>query len=90
MGDTIGERWFEAELHRTQGEWLATYSRDGRHRAEYCLRRAIALAQQQSAKLWELCAAISLARLWGEQGRQSGSCSHPSMAGSPRASTPPI
>ena len=31
--------------------------------------QAIGIAQQQSAKLWELRAAISLARLWREQGR---------------------
>ena len=32
-------------------------------------REAIAIAQPQSAKLWELRAAMSLARLWREQGK---------------------
>ena len=47
----------------------------------------------QGAKLLELRAAVSLARLWGEQGRRveaRGTRSHPSMAGSPRASIRPI
>jgi predicted ATPase len=33
-------------------------------------RKAIGIAQQQEAKLWELRAATSLARLWGDQGRR--------------------
>ena len=32
---------------------------------------AIALARQQSAKLWELCTAMSLARLWRDQGKRT-------------------
>ena len=32
-------------------------------------RCAIAIAQQQNAKLWELRAATSLARLWRDQGK---------------------
>jgi len=39
--------------------------------AEASYREAIAIAQQQSAKLWELCAAMSLARLWRDQGRRA-------------------
>ena len=39
-------------------------------RAERCFFQAIAIAQQQSAKFWELRAAISLARLWCEQGKR--------------------
>jgi predicted ATPase len=31
--------------------------------------RALEIARQQQAKSWELRAATSLARLWGEQGR---------------------
>jgi predicted ATPase len=38
--------------------------------AEAGYREAIAIAQQQHAKLWELCAAISLARLWRDQGKR--------------------
>jgi predicted ATPase len=35
--------------------------------AEISYADAVALAQQQRAKLWELCAAMSLARLWRDQ-----------------------
>jgi class 3 adenylate cyclase/predicted ATPase len=63
------ERWAEAELHRVRGELL----RAGHDRAaaERCLSQAIGIAQQQSAKFWELRAVISLARLWDEQGRRN-------------------
>jgi predicted ATPase len=39
--------------------------------AEASYREAIAIAQQQSAKLWQLCAAMSLARLWRDQGKHA-------------------
>jgi predicted ATPase len=38
--------------------------------AEDLYRRALSIAAEQEAKLWELRAAASLARLWGEQGRR--------------------
>jgi predicted ATPase len=66
--DKIGERWFEAELRRLQGEWLAAH-RQERQRAEACFHHAIDLARSQNAKVFELRAAISLARLWRDQGK---------------------
>jgi class 3 adenylate cyclase/tetratricopeptide (TPR) repeat protein len=61
------ERWTEAYMLRTRGELLiALGDRDG---AEASLQQAIAVAQRQRARLWELRAATSLARLWREQGR---------------------
>jgi predicted ATPase len=42
--------------------------------AEVSYREALALAQQQSATLWELRATTSLARLWGEQRRPGEAC----------------
>jgi predicted ATPase len=63
------ERWAEAELYRVRGELLrAGHDPAG---AERCFRQAIGIAQQQSAKFWELRAAISLARLWREQGKRN-------------------
>ena len=64
----MGEyRASEAELHRVRGELLrAGHDPAG---AERCFSQAIDIAQQQSAKFWELRAATSLARLWSEQGR---------------------
>ena len=41
-----------------------------RDAAERCLGKALAIAQQQDAKFWELRAATSIARLWCDQGKQ--------------------
>jgi predicted ATPase len=60
--DRSGERWCEAELFRIKGELLRMQGEDTE--AEVAFRRAIAIAQEQEAKLLELRAALSLARLW--------------------------
>jgi predicted ATPase len=39
--------------------------------AEACFHKALAVAQEQNARLWELRAAMSLARLWAEQDRRA-------------------
>jgi predicted ATPase len=64
-----GERWGEAELIRQVGEvhWLKG---DG-DAAERHFADAIEIARGQSAKLWELRAAMSLARLWSDQGKRA-------------------
>jgi predicted ATPase len=66
-----GERWFEAELHRRNGEIVLCLPERDQVAAEACFRRAIAVAQEQSARLWELRAATSLARLWRDQGKHA-------------------
>ena len=65
------EHWWDAELHRIEGDLVLaqTGAQDGR--AETCYRSAIDTARQQQAKSWELRAVMSLARLWGEQGRRA-------------------
>jgi predicted ATPase len=55
------ERCFEAEIHRLRGEVLLSLSRSDQ--AEECFHQALAAARDQKAKLWELRAVISLARL---------------------------
>jgi predicted ATPase len=40
-------------------------------KAEACFARALAVARGQQAKSWELRAAMSMARLWRDQGRQN-------------------
>jgi predicted ATPase len=60
--DRSGERWCEAELFRIKGELLRMQGEDTE--AEVAFRRAIAIAQEQEAKLLELRAALGLARLW--------------------------
>jgi class 3 adenylate cyclase/predicted ATPase len=64
-----GERWFEAELHRLKGELLGLGGDQAT--AEACFIDALGVAREQSAKLWELRAATSLARLWAEQRRRA-------------------
>jgi len=66
MAET-GDRFAEAELYRVRGELLRGGDDAG---AEHCFSQAIAIAKQQSAKFWELRSAISLARLWCEQGKR--------------------
>ena len=65
------ERFYEAELHRLKGEWVVAYRRARPADAEDCFQRALAVAREQKAKLWELRAVTSLARLWRNQGKRS-------------------
>jgi predicted ATPase len=65
--EQMGERWFAAEMYRHKGELMG--QRQQWHSAEELYRNALAIAVEQDAKLWELRAAISLARLWRDQGR---------------------
>jgi predicted ATPase len=62
------ERLNEADLHRISGNLLVTSG--DRSGAEQHYRQAIAVAERQSAKLFQLRASISLARLWRDQGKQ--------------------
>jgi len=63
-----GERWFEAELRRLKGEVLMALAPP---QSETSLREALAVAHAQGAKLWELRASTSLARLWRDQGKRT-------------------
>jgi predicted ATPase len=66
-----GEGWMEAELHRVKGDLLMGLPRRDPGEAEERFHRAIAIARQQSARMWELRAATSLARLWRDHGRRA-------------------
>jgi tetratricopeptide (TPR) repeat protein len=61
--------WAEAETLRLTGDVLVAMG--DRAGAEAGYREAIAIAQRRSAKLWELRAAISLARLWRDHGNRT-------------------
>lgn len=62
-----GETYALPDLHRVQASLAVA---DGDHEdAENHLKIALEIARQQGAKLWELRAAIDLARLWKDQGR---------------------
>lgn len=65
------ERWWEAELHRLKGEMLLSLATPDPTEAEACYRSAIEIAQAQGAKMLELRAAASLARLWRDQGKST-------------------
>jgi predicted ATPase len=62
-----GERWARSEIVRLKGEVLRAQSASAD--AESCFRRAVEVAQRQGAKLLQLRAAVSLARLLQSQGR---------------------
>ena len=68
--EETGERWVEAEVHRTAGEIALIGPKPDATKAEAHIERALAVARQQQAKLWELRAATSMARLWRDQGKQ--------------------
>jgi predicted ATPase len=65
--ETTKERWCEAEINRIAGE-IALKSPEPDAAKAY-FERALAVARAQQAKSWELRAAMSLARLWREQGK---------------------
>jgi predicted ATPase len=83
-----GEYFFAAELYRLRGEALLEL--DNEREGEVDIQRALSVAREQEAGLWELRVATSFAR----RGATCASllkraiCSR--MAGSPRGSTPPI
>ena len=87
-----GQGDLQAEAYRFRGTLLLRQAVPDVAQAEACLQQALAIAHRQQAKSWELRAAMSLSRLWQQQGkrRRGRTTSSPrSMAGSPKASTPP-
>jgi predicted ATPase/class 3 adenylate cyclase len=64
---TVEERFEEAELHRLRGELLNSMGE--RAAAEINYHQAIETAKRQGAKIWELRAVTSLARLWSNEGK---------------------
>ena len=67
--ETTTEREFEAEVYRIAGEIALLSSELDAAKAEGYFQRALAAARQQQAKSWELRAAMSMARLWRDQGK---------------------
>ncbi len=67
--ESTGQRWFAAELYRHKGQLLLRQGHS--EAAEQLYRQALSIAQEQGAKLWELRAAVSLARLGRDQARRS-------------------
>jgi class 3 adenylate cyclase/predicted ATPase len=67
--ERTGERWFSAELNRLKGTQLAHQGHA--EAAAKLYLTALSIAREQEAKLWELRASVSLARLRVDQGRRA-------------------
>jgi predicted ATPase len=68
--ETTKERWCEAEVNRVTGEIALLSPEPEKVKAEEYFDRALEVARKQQAKSWELRAAMSMARLWRDQGKR--------------------
>jgi class 3 adenylate cyclase/predicted ATPase len=68
--ETTKERWCEAEIHRIAGEIVLRSPEPNMSKAEAYFERALVVARSQQAKSWELRAAMSMGRLWRDQGKR--------------------
>ena len=65
-----GQRWFDAELHRSRGEIL--FAQDHTDPAvEEAFLAAVKIARRQKARSFELRAALGLAKIYGRTGRDA-------------------
>jgi len=65
-----GEKWADTELHRLRGDLVCRLPRPDPDDAERSFRAALLIAREQGTTGFELRAATSLARLWGNEGRR--------------------
>jgi predicted ATPase len=63
------ETWCEAEINRIAGEIALKSPKPKAAKAQAYFERALQVAREQQAKSWELRAAMSMARLWRDQGK---------------------
>ena len=68
--ETNNERWYEAEVNRVAGEIALKSIEPDAAKASTYFGRALAIARTQQTKSWELRAAMSMARLWRDQGKR--------------------
>ena len=68
--ESTKEKWYEAEINRIAGEIALKPPERDTAKAESYFERALTVARQQQAKSWELRTAMSMARLWRDQGRR--------------------
>jgi predicted ATPase len=64
------ERWWEAEICRLRGVLLLRQPKTPPAEAATCFHQALDVARRQEAKSLELRAAMSLSRLWQQQGKR--------------------
>jgi class 3 adenylate cyclase/predicted ATPase len=69
--DKTDERWWEAEVHRLNGESLWRQANPNAVKVELCFQKALGVARHQEAKSLELRATVSLSRLWQRLGRRA-------------------
>jgi predicted ATPase len=69
--ETTKETWIKAEVHRVAGEIALKPTEADATKAQAYFDGALAVARAQQAKSWELRAAMSMARLWREQGKRN-------------------
>jgi predicted ATPase len=69
--ETTKERWFEAEASRIAGQIALLSPEPNAAKAQAYFERGLAVARKQRAKSWELRAAMSMARLWRDQGKRT-------------------
>jgi predicted ATPase len=65
------DRFWEAEVHRVGGEITLMSGHPDAAKAQVYFERALDIARKQQAKSWELRAAMSMARLWRDQGKRN-------------------
>jgi predicted ATPase len=68
---TTGACWWEAELHRLRGVLLLQRPVSQPEEADACFQQALTVARHQQARSLELRAAMSLGRLWQQQGKRA-------------------
>jgi predicted ATPase len=68
--ESTKERWCEAEINRMAGEIALKSPEPDEVKAQAYFERALAVAREQQAKSWELRRAMSMARLWRDQGKR--------------------
>jgi predicted ATPase len=67
--DAFKESWCDADIHRLAGDIVLLSGKPDAAEAEAYFERALAIARKQHAKSFELRAAMSMARLWRDQGK---------------------
>jgi len=68
--ETTKEKWCEVQVNRVAGEIALKSLRSDAAKAEAYFERALTVARAQQARSWELRAAMSMARLWRDQGKR--------------------
>jgi predicted ATPase len=69
LAENYGIGWYLPEIHRLKGELHLEHAHSDARVAETCFRDSLEVARGQQAKIFELRAATSLARLWRQQSK---------------------